>query len=75
MMSKVEFRLASGLDGKPGAVQVNALVYQIGYEADDILVGFGFTKDEKELFASAIFERAMSRRCQEEGEMVDSYIT
>ena len=29
------YRLASGLDGKPDAMQVNALVYAMGDEADD----------------------------------------
>ena len=30
------YRLASGLDGKPDAMHVNALVYTMGDEASDI---------------------------------------
>ena len=35
------YRLASSLDGKPDAMQVNALVYTMGDEASDIMEGFG----------------------------------
>ena len=71
-------------------MQVNALVYAIGDEADDIMEGFDLTDEEREVYQSiknrfdehfvirrkAIFEKAnINRRCQEEGEMVDSYIT
>ena len=84
------YRLASGLDGKPDAMQVNALVYAMGDEADDIMAGFGLTEEEREVYQTVktkfdehfvvrrntIFERAkFNRRCQEEGEHVDSYIT
>ena len=84
------YRLASGLDGKPDAMQVNALMYAMGDEADDIMAGFGLTEEEREVYQTVktkfdehfvvrrntIFERAkFNRRCQEEGENVDSYIT
>ena len=84
------FKLPSCLDGKPDAVQVNALVYGMCDEADDIMTGFGITQEEREVYQSvknkfdghfvirrkAIFERAkFNRRCQEKGEIVDSYIT
>ena len=84
------YRLASGLDGKPDAMQVNALVYAMGDEADDIMAVFGLTEEEREVYQTVktkfdehfvvrrntIFERAkFNRRCQEEGENVDSYIT
>ncbi len=84
------FQLASGLDNKPDAMQVNALVYAMGDEADDIMAGFGLTEEERYVYQSVknkfdeqfvirkntIFERAkFNRRCQEEGEMVDSYTT
>ena len=84
------YRLASGLNGKPDAMQVNTLVYAMGDEADDIMSGFGLTEEEREVYQNVntkfdesfvvrrntIFERAkFNRRCQEEGENVDSYIT
>ena len=71
-------------------MQVKALVYAMGDEADDIMAGFGLTEEEREVYPTvktkfdehfvvrrnAIFERAkFNRRCQEEGENVDSYIT
>ena len=43
-----QFRLASGLDSEPDAVQVNALVYAMGDEADDIMAGLGLTDEERE---------------------------
>ena len=36
-----------GLDGKPDAMQVNALLYAMGDEADDIMAGFGLTEEER----------------------------
>ena len=84
------YRLASGRDSKPDAMQVNALVYAMGDEADDIMAGFGLTEEEREVYPTVktkfdehfvvrrntIFERAkFNRRSQEEGENVDSYIT
>ena len=46
------FRLASGLDGKPDAMQVNALVYAMDDEADDIMTGFGLSSEEREVYRS-----------------------
>lgn len=84
------FRLASALNEKSEAMQVNALVYAMGDEADDIMAGFGLTAEERERYEvvkskfdshfivrrNTIFERAkFNRRCQEEGEMVDAFIT
>ena len=84
------FRLASGLAGKPDAMLVNALVYAMGDEAEDIMAGFGLSEEEIEVYQTVkakfeehfvvrrntIFEREkFNRRCQEEGENVDSYIT
>ena len=46
------FRLASGLDGKPDAMQVNALVYAMDDEADDIMMGFGLSGEESEVYRS-----------------------
>ena len=67
------YQLASGLDGKPDALQVNALVYAMGDEADDIMAGFGLTEEEREVYQT---ERTkFNCRCPEEGENVDSYIT
>ena len=44
------YRLASGLAGKPDAMQVNALVYAMGDEADDIMARFGLTEEEREVY-------------------------
>ena len=41
------FRLTSALDEKEKATQVNALIYAMGDEADDIITGFGLTDVEK----------------------------
>ena len=84
-----KFRLPSCLDGKPDAMQVNTLVYAMGDGADDIMAGFGLSEEEKEVYRSVktkfdehfvitintIFEREFNRRCQEEGQNLDSYIT
>ena len=71
-------------------MQVNALVYAMGDEADDMMAGFGLTEEEREVHPTVntkfdehfvvrrntIFERAkFNRRYQEEGENVDSYNT
>ena len=84
------FRMASALDEKADAVKVNALIYAMGDEDDDIMAGFGLSAEEREQYATVkarfdshfvirrntIFERAkFNRRCQEEGELVDSFIT
>ena len=81
-------RLASGLDDKPDAMQVNALVYAMGDEASDIMAGYDLTEEKNEVYQTVktkfdehlvvrrntIFEPAKcNRRCQEEGENVDSY--
>ena len=42
------FPLASALNEKSDAIQVNALVYAMGDEADEIMAGFGLTAEEKE---------------------------
>ena len=41
------FRLASALDEKEKVTQVNALIYAMGDEADDIMTGFVLTDEEK----------------------------
>ena len=38
-------RLASGLDDKPNAAQVSALVYAIEDDADDIMAGLGLSEE------------------------------
>ena len=41
------FRLASALDEKEKVTQLNALIYAMGDEADDITTGFALTDVEK----------------------------
>ena len=59
------YRLASGLDGKPDAMQVNALVYTMGDEASDIMAGFGLTEEEREVYQTVktkFYEHFVVRR-------------
>lgn len=84
------FKTASGLAEKSEEQQVNALVYCMGKEADDVLKSFGLTADQQKEYATVtgkyetyfnvrrntIFERArFNLRKQEEGESVDQFIT
>lgn len=84
------YRVASGLAEKTGAVQVSALVYTMGAEAEDILTSFGLSAGDgddydtvKERFQghfvhrrNPIYERArFNTRRQEPGESVDSFLT
>ena len=84
------FRQASDLDKKTDEKQVNALIYAMGDEADDILKSFHLSdgdskkyKTVKEKFdeyfirrRNVIYERAkFNQRKQEPQESVDSFIT
>ena len=83
------FRSASGLHEKAEEQQVNTLVYTMGDEADDILISFKLSEEDrkkyevvKDKFTSyfikrrnVIYERArFNCRRQEEGEAVDAFI-
>ena len=84
------FRLASGLNEKSSASQVNTLIYTMGDIADDILSSFGLSEDDKAKYKvvvekfeahfvkkrNIIFERAkFNQRRQEENEPVDDFVT
>ena len=84
------FRLASGLSEKEEASQVNALIYTMGDDADDILGSLGLSEEDKGKYdvvkdkfqahfvknINVIYERAkFNRRCQHEGETVDQFVT
>ena len=84
------FKTASGLSEKSQEHQVNALVYCMGKEADDVLKSFGLSDEEQKVYTTVtgkyvnyfnvrrntIFERArFNLRKQEEGESVDQFIT
>ena len=84
------FRIVSGLSEKTGETQVNALVYAMGEEAEDILRSFGLSADDSKKYdvvkakfdghfvkrRNVIYERAkFNQRRQEQGETVDSFIT
>ena len=84
------FRLASELNKKDEESQVNALIYSMGDEADDILQSFGMSENVKKKYSAVkqkfeehfiikrnkIFERArFNMRVQCEGEPVDNFIT
>ena len=76
------FKTASGLSEKSQEQQVNALVYWMGKEADDVLKSFGLSDEEQKVYTTdtgkyvnyfnvrrnTIFERArFNLRKQEEG--------
>nr|XP_061781453.1 uncharacterized protein LOC133572629 [Nerophis lumbriciformis] len=84
------YRVASGLDKKGDAFQVNTLMYFMGEDAEDILDASPLTLDQKQNYAAVIksfsdyfvgrhnviFERAQFNvRKQEPGESADSFIT
>ena len=84
------FRLVSELNKKDKESQVNALIYSMGDEADDILQSFGMSEADRKKYnavrkkfeghfiikRNVIFERArFNMRVQTEGESVDNFIT
>ncbi|CAB3990219.1 Hypothetical predicted protein [Paramuricea clavata] len=84
------FRIAPELDKKEEAKQVNALIYTMGDEADDIITSFGLSEQEIKSYETVrdkfenhyiakrnvIFERAkFNVRIQDENEPVESFIT
>ncbi|RVE73710.1 hypothetical protein OJAV_G00033850 [Oryzias javanicus] len=84
------FRIASGLETQAEENQVNALIYSMGEEAEDILVSLRLSPEEEADFHTVktrldahfvarrniIFERAkFNQRQQEMGETVDSFHT
>ena len=78
------FRIASGLVSREEEPPVTTLIYAMGDQADDILRSFALTDaDQKTKLKShfvqrrnVIFERSkFSRRRQEEGEPVETFIT
>ena len=84
------YRLASGLDKKSSEVQVNALIYNMGDQADYILLSFGLSDENKKKYDTVkakfesyfikrrnlIYERAkFNQRKQFPRESVDDFIT
>lgn len=84
------YRTVSSLDEKPNACQVDTLIYCMGDKAEDIFATFKLAPEEAQNFnivvakfndhfkgdTNVIYERArFNRRCQEEGESIDSFIT
>ena len=84
------FRMATELDKKDEDKQVNALIYTMGDEADDILLSFNLNAEELRSYEAVknafehhfiakrnvIYERAkFNVRVQNEGEPVDNFIT
>ncbi|XP_061132648.1 uncharacterized protein K02A2.6-like [Syngnathus typhle] len=84
------FRIASGLETQAEENQVNALIYSMGEEAEDILVSLHLTPEQMSEYCrvtqrldahfvarrNIIFERAkFNQRQQEIGESADSFIT
>ncbi|MCJ8732385.1 hypothetical protein PDJAM_G00210790 [Pangasius djambal] len=84
------FRIASGLETQAEENQVNALIYTMGEEAEDILVSLHLSLHETSEYdtvkakldahfvarRNVIFERAkFNQRQQETGETVDSFHT
>ena len=84
------YRMASGLHKKKNEEQVNALIYLMGDQADDIFLSFSLAKDEKKDYdivlekfekhfipkRNIIYERAkFNSRTQQEGESIEEFIT
>ena len=84
------FRQASGLNSKSEESQVNALIYAMGEEADDIFYSFHLSEEDSKKYGTVktnferyfikkrnvIYERSMfNRRVQKPDESVDSFIT
>ena len=84
------FRLSSELTRKSEENQVNTLIYSMGDAVDDIFQSFRLGEDEMKEYETVkqrfdeyftkkknvIYERAkFNRRCQEDGEPVDKFIT
>lgn len=84
------FRIATELDKKEEAKQVNALIYTMGDEADDIITSFGLSEPEMKSYETVrnkfenhfiakrnvIFKRAkFNVRVQGENELVEDFIT
>lgn len=84
------FRIASGLETQANENQVNALIYTMGEEAEDILISLHLSPEEESEYEAVklkldahfiarrnvIFERAkFNQRHQEMGESVDCFIT
>ncbi len=84
------FRIASGLETQADENQVNALIYTMGEEAEDILVSLHLSPEEASEYdtvkmkldahfvtrRNVIFERAkFNQRQQEMGESADSFHT
>ncbi|KAL1432308.1 hypothetical protein MTO96_013627 [Rhipicephalus appendiculatus] len=86
----LRFRTASGLDAKPEKSQVDALVYLMGPQAEDIFKTFSLEPDDKEKFEAVlkeyegyfvprrniIYERVkFNTRTQQDGESVEDFVT
>ncbi len=82
------FRIASGLETQANENQVNALIYTMGEEAEDMLTSFHLSTTEAaeyetvkdrldaHFIAWSIFERIKFNQWQQEmGESVECYIT
>ncbi len=85
-----QFRSASGLSGETEVRQVDTLLYCMGDEAESVLSSTDITAENREKYdhvigkfdeyfevrRNVIFERArFNRRCQQEGETAEQYIT
>ena len=83
------FRQASGLQSKSEESQINTLIYTIRDQADNILLSFRLSNEDKKYDVvvgkfqghfvkqrNVIFERMkFNQRIQQEGESVESFIT
>ena len=84
------FRQASGLQSKSQESQINTLIYTMGDQADDILLSFQLSEEDKKKYdivltkfqghfvkrRNVIYERMkFNQRIQQEGESVESFVT
>ena len=75
-------QVSVGLATKDGKVQVDTLLYDMGSDADDVMLSFRITEDEacegqvRSLLCQVIYERAkFNTRCQWRDESVDAFTT
>ncbi|KAL1467698.1 hypothetical protein MTO96_025962, partial [Rhipicephalus appendiculatus] len=86
----LRFRTASGLDAKPEKSQVDALLYLMGPQTEDIFKTFSLEPDDKEKFEAVLkvyegyfvprnnitYERVkFNTRTQQDGESVEDFVT
>ncbi len=69
------FRMATELDKKDEEKQVNALIYTMGDEADDILLSFNLSAEDLKRYETVKNKFKFNVRIQNENEPVEDFVT